>query len=495
MKKSISIIIALSMLLSMFTALTFNTSAAGTANDNIITKIDFESEQQKKFYMNDNGTVREENVYTADEKGIREETIYSDVKSTVAWLRRPYSTVGNADNEPWASSMRLCDADGEALKLEAGNRVSLTADVKVNNKNSNIKHLYLGIVFTTHSCVEQAKKWGSWNDSVRAYYENGKLIQLADISNINGWQRVGGTITVPEHSDDELPMLVFYSTEDFNANSHYNAEMWLDEIIVSEYVETSGIVTKIDFEPSKQLKFYMNDDGTVREENVYTADAKGIREETIYSDVKSTVVWLRRPYSATDNEDRSPWASSMRLCDANGEALKLKAGDKISLTADVKVNRVDKNTNIKHLYLGIVFTKYSCNEQAQKRGSWNDGVRAYYENGKLIQLADISNINGWQRVGGTITVPAHEENELPMLVYYSTENFDANNFNQPEMWIDNITVDKCIDVNGDKAINILDLVALKKKIVATDYSVIYDINSDGLINTSDLVILRKELLK
>ena len=63
------------------------------------------------------------------------------------------------------------------------------------------------------------------------------------------------------------------------------------------------------------------------------------------------------------------------------------------------------------------------------------------------------------------------------------------------MWIDNITVDKCIDVNGDKAINILDLVALKKKIVANDYSVIYDINSDGLINTSDLVILRKELLK
>ena len=469
MKKSISIIIALSMLLSMFTALTFNTSAACTANDNIITKIDFESEQQKKFYTG------ETNVYS---QGMEQRD-----GSNVIWLRRPYSATDNADRLPWASSMRLCDANGEALKLKAGDKISLTADVKVNRvgKNTNIKHLYLGIVFTTYSCNEQAQKRGSWNDGVRAYYENGKLIQLADISNINGWQRVGGTITVPAHEENELPMLVYYSTENFDANNFNQPEMWIDEIIVSEYVETSGIVTKIDFESEQQKKFYTG------ETNVYS---QGMEQRD-----GSNVIWLRRPYSATDNADRLPWASSMRLCDANGEALKLKAGDKISLTADVKVNRVGKNTNIKHLYLGIVFTTYSCNEQAQKRGSWNDGVRAYYENGKLIQLADISNINGWQRVGGTITVPAHEENELPMLVYYSTENFDANNFNQPEMWIDNITVDKCIDVNGDKAINILDLVALKKKIVANDYSVIYDINSDGLINTSDLVILRKELLK
>ena len=469
MKKSISIIIALSMLLSMFTALTFNTSAAGTANDNIITKIDFESEQQKKFYTG------ETNVYS---QGMEQRD-----GSNVIWLRRPYSATDNADRSPWASSMRLCDADGEALKLKAGDKISLTADVKVNRvgKNTNIKHLYLGIVFTTYSCNEQALKRGSWNDGVRAYYENGKLIQLADISNINGWQRVGGTITVPAHEENELPMLVYYSTENFDANNYNQPEMWIDEIIVSEYVETSGIVTKIDFESEQQKKFYTG------ETNVYS---QGMEQRD-----GSNVIWLRRPYSATDNADRSPWASSMRLCDADGEALKLKAGDKISLTADVKVNRVGKNTNIKHLYLGIVFTTYSCNEQALKRGSWNDGVRAYYENGKLIQLADISNINGWQRVGGTITVPAHEENELPMLVYYSTENFDANNYNQPEMWIDNITVDKCIDVNGDKAINILDLVALKKKIVANDYSVIYDINSDGLINTSDLVILRKELLK
>ena len=85
--------------------------------------------------------------------------------------------------------------------------------------------------------------------------------------------------------------------------------------------EDSEIITEIDFESEQQKKFYTG------ETNVYS---QGMVQRD-----GSNVIWLRRPYSATDNADRSPWASSMRLCDANGEALKLKAGDKISLTADV----------------------------------------------------------------------------------------------------------------------------------------------------------------
>ena len=114
MKKTVSFLLVITLLLSIVSVISpFALQDEDSAEDSeIITEIDFESSEQLKFYMNDDGTVREDNVYTADAKGIREETIYSDVKSTVAWLRRPYSTVGNADNEPWASSMRLCDADG-----------------------------------------------------------------------------------------------------------------------------------------------------------------------------------------------------------------------------------------------------------------------------------------------------------------------------------------------------------------------------------------------
>ena len=441
MKKTVSFLLVITLLLSIVSVISpFALQDEDSAEDSeIITEIDFESSKQLKFYMNDDGTVREENVYTADAKGIREETIYSDVKSTVAWLRRPYSTVGNADNEPWASSMRLCDADGEALKLEAGNRVSLTADVKVNNKNSNIKNLYLGIVFTTQTCRSMATTRGSYDNSIKKYYNEGKLIPIANIGKASGWQRIGGIITVPEHSDDELPMLVFYSTENFNANSHNNAEMWLDEIIVSEYVEESGILTKIDFESKHQERFYTLSDGRDREENLYSANSSGIRKnEQIANNWTSNVVWLRRPYSTAGNADNDPWASSLKLCSSLGTNINFISGSKIAISSDVKANI--KSTDIKNLYLGIVFTTQTCRSMATTRGSYNNSIKKYYDEGKLIPIVNIGKTRDWQRIGGIITVPEHSENELPMLVVYSTENFNANSYNNAEMWLDNIIV-------------------------------------------------------
>lgn len=489
MKKIVLSFLTLSLVMSMLCAapVSFaveNETAQQKPASGTITEIDFKKEAQKNFYS-DLGD------------GKRNYTEAEFVENSDGNSMKLYRVASNADDgySFYCSSVMLCDNSGTApQQLESGMVVNISVNAVAdgiqegfhNVGNSeywmNSTDIRLGLVFGKYfNNALNSKEEGA--NGIKKYVLENKFFDLGNFewgapTKLNAEKQ----ITVPDHDADEYPIVIFYTNRDFKGNLYTNAYI---KHIKLEKINTNSAVT--DFDTQEQKDYYNIDNKS----NMYNAD--------ITADGENTVVNFKQ-YAALnanswDDDNFSRWFSALKISGKNDG--RLTAGSVVNVSVDVKPGYLTNNGNVAadQYYIGIAFTDEpdlddlgGNNSDKNKRG-----LRKLSSEGKLVDIGRIDFSNReWQTVKSAITVPEINENEYAALVIY--RRGDAWSELKGSVYVDNIKIANQ-DANGDKSIDIRDLVRLNNSnIISDDLWSGIDVNADGVCDFKDLTAVRNTII-
>ena len=405
MKKLISVIAALSVFISVLSFATVSVTANGTAEQpsnkeyELLTKIDFESEEQSQFYSD-----------TANKLGANME-----LQGNVIHYTR---TVGSVWN--WANKILLSDNAGiNPLNTRTLDTVKISVDIKADSINDDLDRINVGIAYTTQANAN----WLSGNDG------NGwaNVEKKTDIITINKsdlstseWKTFTGEFTVPSHTKEELPFIYLYSVE--SSGDFWNNQIELADIVVERLISDNEI-SVVDFDSEEQPTFYSDTTNNLGGRMKYEESGDSKYGKVIYYEAIGDIGWN--------------YANKILLSDNVGiYSLNTRRYDTVKISVDIKAKNI--NDALNQIKVGIAYTNQELANELSNTDT--TGWTRVEKKTDIITInkSDLST-SEWKTFTGEFMVPFHNKKELPFIYLYSSDSGDAW---KTQLWLDNIIIEQ-----------------------------------------------------
>ena len=408
MKKLFSCLLAVVMVLSVIFPITGAISSLlAQAADGTVADIDF----SESFYSANNYVVQYNGTYG--------KSLYFNRISIVteSWGRAVLHALGD---------------DGGELKLTAGDTLDVTFDLRkellppATAGGTDYRDFSVGIIYLNDTEVTNARD--AKNGGLMTYAS--RIMKLADVKGGTAadWEKVTGTVTVPEYAADAKAYLMLYG----NYQTRFTeTKVWVDNIVLTENTEVSSLVANIDFSEG----FYSA--------NNYVVQYNGTYGKSLYFNRISIVTesWGRAVLHA--------------LGDDGGE-LKLTAGDTLDVTFDLRKELLPPatagGTDYRDFSVGIIYLNDT--EVTNARDAKNGGLMTYAS--RIMKLADVKGGTAadWEKLSGTITVPLYANDSKAYIVIYGDYQ---TRFTETKVWIDNIVFNQSEQSDGPKKTLVADI--------------------------------------
>lgn len=477
MKKTVSVLLSVLIITCIFSVL----PCSAEAESSYI--IDFEAEQAS-FYSNGNvnriglsDTV--DIVATADRgnvMGFKKLMVYRDddyVKNTsdnaVVWNTIYYPT-----------AFRLPTNDGtDTVYFEKGQKLRVSFDMK---KNDTVSNAYFSKI-TAALVFSEAYGVGIDKGNIRDWVNNGQTAVLTTV-NLNSdtdWVRYSAYITVPASG---YAAFMLYGT-----NFATVCDIYVDNILLED---CTSLVSCTDFE-ADQMDFYADDANRICYADA--VDLKSVEKRGNVMHFSNLKVYRTDGFENNTESGQVKWntiyyPTAFRLQDMSGNTLYLEAGNRFSVSFQMKKNADVSLEYFKYIKAALVFA------DSYAIGVDTGNIRDWIENNQTTVIATVKNSadTDWVTYSTLISVP--KSGYVAFMLY--GENIATN----CDIDVDNIVIEEFDptsfnrngDINRDGKIDIIDLIRLKKMSSGVLREKAYaDIDFDSTVAAGDIVKL-KEIL-
>ena len=410
MKKTISVIAALSVFISVLSFATVSVTANDTAGQpsnkeyELLTKIDFESGQQSQFYSDTKNKL-------SGKVELKENAVHYTRIEGINWN--------------WTNKMLLSNNAGtDSLNTRTRDTVKISVDIKADSINDYLDQIKVGIAYITQGDADVLTSNAGKGWVTVEKREDIITIKKSDLST-SEWKTFIGEFTVPSHNKDELPFIYLYSVETEENKDHFwDNKIWLDNIVVERLISDNE-VSVVDFDSEKQPAFYGD-----------TTNNLGGRMELLKSNDSKYGSVIR--YTAAG---QITWecANKILLSDnAGANPLNTRWHDTVKISVDIKADFI--HDELTKIIFGIAYT-------TQDNANWlstADGKNGWANVEKrkdiiTINKSDLST-SEWKTFIGEFTVPFHNKGELPFIYMYAPDSGD--NGWQTRLFLDNIVIEQ-----------------------------------------------------
>ena len=182
-----------------------------------------------------------------------------------------------------------------------------------------------------------------------------------------------------------------------------------------------GTITEINFDTEAQKRFYSD---------------LGNYTEAVFTESNDGNSMQLSKVASINDEGYPLYCSSVMLCDNSGTApQQLESGTVVNISVNavadgikegwLNVGGTEYNMSSLDIRLGLVFGKYFNNALNSEEGA--NGIKKYVSENKFFDLGNFewgtpSKLNAKKQ----ITVPDHEADEYPIVIFYTDREFKAN---------------------------------------------------------------------
>lgn len=428
-----------------------------------------------------------EDYYVANHSGVIGNV---NGKNSIKFTRVSIDSTNLAANNLWGNAQIYGLSQGtELMQMPANTEVTISLEIYKKTLVTAVSDnggFNVGVFFLSDADKTKITSNTDNKSNNKSFWQRIIKIGTVDGNTTTDYEKLSATVMLPSHRPDAYPYLVLYS--DYQTN--FNNEIYVAGLKIkkAELTENEKRYTRVDFDSNSQPNFYSVTNNVWFATHNYNASSiKDLTEDTVQKNVWN----VTKLFGDGANYYASSNAPALTLTDNTGKnSLQFNAGETFDISLAIK-NGYFSNAR-SNVYVALIFDNYNITEV----GGWgNDcGLNYYKTNNLLFDIGKIDEtVDAWQTLKATITVPQIDSVQNARIVLYQKgRNYASEDV---EYYIDNITTTKLYgDVNSDDAVNIVDMFAMKRDIIAGSTDVKYDLNCFGGITDDDIGVLRNVVL-